>query len=183
LNLLIGFGNKARHGKDTAAQAVIEAAFVDCLEGGRLFKFADSLYEICRIEYGMVEKDASLMQRVGSEMRAKDPDVFVNATFAAIDSFFSAAALVQQPVVAVISDVRYKNEALRIRERGGYLVNVQRLHPGGNPFIAPDRPATHQSELDLDNFDWDFYIKAHTGEVELVERMAVTIFQYVKGLQ
>jgi hypothetical protein len=51
------------------------------------------------------------------------------------------------------ADLRYKNEALAVREAGGYLVRVKRWVPRIK--VAP----THQSERDLldihdDDFDW-----------------------------
>ena len=88
--LIVGFGNKARHGKDTAGEAIVsfyerEAARVRKCYGPRvkspvakLYKFADALYQECREQHGMTEKDAPLLQRVGMSRRQEDKNYWVN---------------------------------------------------------------------------------------------------------
>ena len=185
--LLLAFGNKARAGKDTAGEAVVEH-FInqrDMLKRhygaasnhppAQLFKFAEALYAECREIHGMTKKDAPLLQRVGSERRAENENYWVDKVFAQIDKV--------NPAVAVITDLRYRNEAAAVKARGGYTIQVSRLNPDGTPYVADDRPANHPSEIDLDNYLFDFYIKAYTGEVALVQEQAVTIAEYLKGLQ
>src|SRR5271170_5295271 len=74
MTLIIGFGNKARHGKDGAALAIVDyyndrnllvrncmGYQTKCVNVVRI-GFADALYEIARNEYGMTEKDPALLQ-------------------------------------------------------------------------------------------------------------------------
>ena len=169
MRLLFGFGNKARHGKDSAAQAIQDYARRFSLPEVRIFKFADALYDICRREYGMVGKDAPLLQRIGSERRMIQEDYWLDRLKFTIGSFKG---------IGIITDVRYKNEAAWIRKNGGILVNVSRLNDDGTVFVAQDRPANHPSEIDLDGYDWDAYIKTKTGQEALAAEQALTIFNY-----
>lgn len=174
MTLILAFGNKCRQGKDTAAEAVVDFYdYSDIDIRAEQFHFAEALYEECRELHGMVGKDAPLLQRVGAERRAEDPNYWIDKVFGQIPEYMD---------VAVISDCRYKNEAEAVKAKGGYLINVQRLNRDGSPFVSDDRPADHPSEIDLDDYrGWDFFIKAYTGELPLVEQQAVTIAEYIRS--
>lgn len=185
--LLLSFGNKAQHGKDTAGEAVVEyfnnirsraernynSRFTR--PAAQLFKFADALYDECRTLHGMKEKDASLLQRIGQGRRLENENYWVDKAFAAMTE--------SQAEIAVFSDIRYLNEAEAVWEKGGYVINVSRLNRDGSPFVASDRPSDHISEIQLDDAPFDFFIKAYTGEAALVEQQAITIAEYVRGLK
>jgi len=144
----IAFGNKARQGKDTAAWA-IHRAYPRLT---RVIGFADALKAYCRIEHGMREKDAPLLQRMATQFRADDPEKWIRA----LDH---TAAEAPEPVI-LIPDVRYQNEAAFVQDRDGWLVKVERYNLDGSRYIATDRPADHPSETDLDTFaGWDHTIR------------------------
>ena len=184
--IIVGFGSKARQGKDSAAEAVVlhfqrkahrEKEYygeVKATPTARIYKFAEALYEECRRDYGMQEKDAPLLQRVGSERRAQDPEYWIKKAFEKIKA--------EKVGIAILTDVRYKNEARYVKEQGGMLINVSRLNVDGSPFIADDRPADHPSEIDLDEHNWDFYIRAHSGQQVLVGELAITIVEHIRGI-
>lgn len=183
--LLIGLGNKCRQGKDIAAEAIrdyynrqLELAVKHNLRHrvptAEIFKFAESLYEECRCNHGMIEKDAPLLQRVGTERRAQDPEYWIKRCF---DKIWAT-----KPEIALISDVRYQNEAQFIRQNGGYLINVSRVSLDGTPFISADRPADHPSETELDDYEWDYFIKARSGQSALVGELAITTAAYLWSL-
>jgi len=81
--------------------------------------------------------------------------------------------------VVVVSDTRYTNEAIAMIELGGFNVNVRRLNEDGTQFFDPSRPAGHSSEVELDGWNWDFRIVAKCGENELVKMQAVQILKHV----
>lgn len=171
MRLLIGFGNRARQGKDTAAEAVkhwMTHTGADFPEV-RIMKFASALYDTARKEYGMTEKDAPLLQRIGQERREQNPRYWIDRLFFDNKNFHG---------ISLISDVRYLNEAHEIRSRGGYLINVRRLNEDGTPFITDDRPADHPSETELDGFNWDGYITTKTGQEALTAELAVTMVNF-----
>lgn len=183
--LIIGLGSKARQGKDTAAEAIVqyygaqrERQQRHCPTVTAPFAvrigFADSLYDVARTQYGMKEKDAPLLQRLGAEGRANDSEYWIKSAFMKIRPYHD---------IVVIPDVRYKNEAVYIKDRGGYLVNVTRLNADGTPYVDPSRPADHPSEIDLDNWNWDFSFVVSDGHAALTGELAVTLAEYLRGLR
>jgi hypothetical protein len=183
--LLLAFGHKARQGKDTAGQGVFDyyekkrqlalRHGLRVIPSVGIYRFAEALYEEARRDYGMTEKDAPLLQRIGSERRAQDPEYWVKKVFEKI--------AYDKPHIAVITDCRYQNEVAAVKKFGGYTVKVERLNENGTLYLATDRPANHQSEIDLDNYNFDYYIRAKTGQVAWVEQQAITLAEMLRGLK
>jgi hypothetical protein len=182
--LIIGFGNRARHGKDTAGEAVVEYyqkqnARLAGLYGRhkplnvKLYKFADALYRECREQHGMTEKDPALLQNVGMKRRGEDADYWVKQIDAQLE--------IEKPDMAVITDVRFLNEVRYVRQRRGVSVNVSRLNEDGSRYISTDRDPYHPSETELDGYTWNYFIKAYTGEVALVEQQAIFIAEFERA--
>lgn len=184
--MLLAFGHKARHGKDSAGEAVVE--FYNNQRQGaikhgyylptrhleaRIFKFADELYRVCREEYGMTVKDPSLLQKIGDGRRNEFGETYWIDKLAEKINAFNG--------IAVITDVRYTNEADWIKKQGGHTINVSRLNQDGTPFVTTDRDPHFISEVQLDNYNYDHYIKtksaAETGEI------AITIAEFIRSLE
>lgn len=184
MTLIIGLGSKARQGKDLAAQAILD--YYD--NKSRQFSkhglkpvtrvqrigFADALYEVARNEYGMTEKDAPLLQRIGHERRQQDENYWIKRAFEKI---------LPTTDIVIIPDTRYKNEAVCIKDQGGYVVSVERYNQDGSRFIANDRPANHPSEIDLDDWNFDFRLINSHGHQALLAEQSVTLVEYLRGLQ
>jgi hypothetical protein len=183
--LLLAFGNKARQGKDTAGEAVRDyyqqkrdlalRHGLRVIPSVGLYKFAAALYEEARQLHGMVEKDAPLLQRIGSERRAEDPEYWVKKCFKTITD--------EKPHIAIITDVRYLNEAAAIKAVGGYVIRVSRWTKEGFQYIAEDRPADHPSEVELDDYNFDYEIVAKTGQAAWVAQQAITLANYLQALE
>lgn len=156
---VLGLGYKARHGKDTVAQAIISG-----VSGAVRFSFADDLYAYCRVVHGMTTKDAPLLQRVGVEMREKEPNVWIRAVYAKM--------LDVKPRLAVITDVRFPNEQAFVKALGGKTVKVSRRNEDGSLFVDPSRPADHISETALDDAPWDIHIVARSGDTRSLNEQA-----------
>lgn len=141
--IIIGLGHKARHGKDSAARILIEhyPALV------RRYGFADDLYAVARVTKGMTAKDPVLLQTLGVEYRDRDLNTWIRSLYWKLAT--------DQPRIAVITDVRFRNEAKFIRDQGGLLIRISRLDGDGKPFVDQSRPADHPSETDLDAYPWD----------------------------
>lgn len=157
---ILAFGSKARQGKDSAANHI----HVSCPRNTRIYSFAAALKAFCRVQHGMTIKDPDLLQRVGAEMRQKDPDIWIKVLDAQLNE--------ECPSVALIPDCRYQNEAEWVKARGGKVVRVFR--PG---FVADDRDATHPSETDLDLWPFDFTII--NTSLSALERQALDYFNAV----
>ena len=166
--LIIGFGHRARQGKDTAAMAMLEACSLETQV--RLYGFAEALkLEVryacirCGGQYNLIEswkeagllpewvhfeepKPRTLLQHWGQAKRDKEPLYWVNKLFKTIDE--------HSPDVALITDVRYPNERDFIRSRGGVYVEV--VNTGETDVDVHEHP----SESALDGTDYDFIIRA-----------------------
>lgn len=186
---VIGFGHRARQGKNTAAQAVLESLPIDA--DVHMYAFADALRREVRTacakfggQYALIEawKDAglmpdwvhfedpkprSLLQWWGTDYRrAKDPDYWVKR--------LGQTLAEHKPDVALITDVRFRNEVDFIRSQGGVYIKV--VNTG-----APDvNVHEHPSEAELDNVKPDFWIIA--GTAEECRTKAVDIYRRISAL-
>ena len=150
--LLVGFGNKARHGKDFVASEV----HAHLPRETRLYSFASSLKAVARV-LGMRAKDGPLLQALGTDVfRKLDPDIWVRVLKYQIEE--------EAPKCALISDVRFPNEANYIRNSGGILVKVVRLEKG-RKWVAKDRDPNHPSEIALDSYPFHYTIEAESGDL------------------
>jgi hypothetical protein len=181
--LIIGFGHKARQGKNVAADAIVDyykrkrATYGDLgykIPEAQSIGFATALYEVCRNEYGMMVKDAPLLQRIGMERRSLDPNYWIKRAFAAIKPMTD---------IVLIPDLRFVNEAEYIKAQGGYLIDIKRLNADGTQHIAQDRPADHPSETALDGYNFDFYLTNSHGHQALLAEQAITLVDYLRGLE
>lgn len=172
---LVGLSGFAGVGKDTLAQALEpygfeRVAFADKVKqmalrldpelAGRVAAGAD-LETLKRSSLGV----RAWLQAIGMVVReVLHEDAWVDAVLGSLDPRGRY----------VISDVRFRNEAARIRSSGGLLVRVER--PGFGP--AND----HVSERDLANRDdWDLVVQ-NTGSLEEVGFWARRIVDLVEGV-
>lgn len=156
----IAFIGKARAGKDTAGAHLVQRyrytrlAFADPLKEMALA--VDPLIPLSQGVYGRLSdlvlgvgweyaKDKypevrRLLQRMGQAQRERDSDYWVSIALRSI----AGAAKLNMPVV--VTDCRYRNEALALREAGFLLVRLTRPGTGGD---------SHHSETELDDFAAD----------------------------
>lgn len=180
--IILGFGARAQNGKDTAGEAIKHWYDVQNqllrqhgLQGGtkvHIAKFAGALYDECRTLHGMKEKDPILLQNVGMARRDEDQDYWVKRAF---DSIPKGTNLV------IFTDCRFKNEAARIKAEGGHTIEVVRLNEDGTRYFATDRPKDHPSEVDLDDYNWDYRIVSK--QAALTGELAVTIAEFIRSLE
>jgi hypothetical protein len=167
---LLGFGHKARQGKNTAALAFLELCPIDSNAG--LFAFGEALKKEVKkacLQYGGADKliaawkesglmpdwvhheygkERTLYQWWGTNFRrAQDERYWLKK----IQKTFDAS----RPDVALITDVRFPNEAEYVHSLGGILVKVTRT--AKPDVLVPEHP----SEQALDGYTgWDFELIA-----------------------
>ncbi len=152
--MLIGFAGKARAGKDTAAKFLCDE--YQCLH----YYFAKPIKESIKIMFQLTEEQEhnkevaiepwgisprTMYQRIGTEVgRSLDPNIWVK----------NAEIFVNKNPgrTVVISDVRFSNEAMWIRNRGGVVINIIRKD---SPKITEHG---HASEHGMVEKDYDFTI-------------------------
>jgi hypothetical protein len=112
-------------------------------------------------------KPRTLLQWWGTDYRrAQDPNYWVKRLQETLDR--------DNPEIALITDVRFRNEADTIHKMGGFLVKVTRT-------TKPDvKVPAHPSEQDLDGYKgWDFTIKAAT--IRECHEQAAAIYHKIAG--
>lgn len=167
---VFGFGHKARHGKDSACRIIREQR--GHLYDIRQYSFAEALKrevigmgnqrtlcEMAGLPYDENPplddpllpaphgKQRRLLQWWGTEFRrTQDPDYWVKQTEKRI--------LAERPQIALISDMRFKNEFAMVQNYG-VAVNMQR------PGFVYETGMTHASELELDGAPYNQVISAN----------------------
>lgn len=168
--LIVGFGNKARHGKDTVAGLVHCALPAET----KVYSFGAALKAVARV-FGMKGKDGTVLQALGTEVfRRINPNVWVDVLNEQIDE--------EKPRVALIPDVRFPNEADFVRRSGGILIRVRRLNDSGTLWVARDRDPQHSSEIALDDYPFDLDFSITSGDWDGLRSSARIVTERIKQL-
>lgn len=101
-----------------------------------------------------------LMQKYGQAKRYKDPDHWLNRGIAQVDKI----RRLQPNCVVVFDDVRFPNEADRIREMGGIVVRLVRQDRLEMDQLGVG-PHADTSETALDGYAFDAVLRAGSGEL------------------
>lgn len=168
---VVSISGKRRSGKD------VTASHLDEFER---FKFATEIYdEVYRLGFTPRQMDEHkevlrpIMMAIGDARRHFDADHYPRATMRKIE--------MADPELAVITDLRFRNEAefLRrwARENGVGMTLVRIERPG---FPRRDPADRHQSETDLDHWtDWDLIVNAEEGRIDQLQLAAELIRKMV----
>ena len=174
--LVIGLSGKIGVGKTTAGMLIQQRGLAD-----RLLAFGDPVKDEAARRFGFdlrlayEDKDRiilhqdlpggamsvrRILQWWGTDVRrAEDPLYWVQRMEAWLGQMDAERV--------VIHDVRFREEALWIREVGGRLYQIRPY-----PEWQPGQEAGHRSETDLDDWeDWDGVIQPPYQELDLVAQM------------
>ena len=182
--IIIGFGHRARCGKDSVCQFIIDKFAKE--NGGpyeiKKYSFADELKsevrgrerELCE-QYGVPcnqdsdGKYRELLQFWGTEFRrAQDQEYWVKKLSSRLD--------IELPQIALISDVRYRNEAEWIKDRDGYYIRVER-YKDQQRYLHPGIDHQHSSETELELYpDWFAEIRCDDGAINELRQSAEECF-------
>jgi ABC-type dipeptide/oligopeptide/nickel transport system ATPase component len=139
---VIGIVGRAGHGKDEAAGAICRV-----IPDARRYTFSDAIAIYARIQCGMKKRDPKLLQEIGTGNRDANPDIWASMIYWQIHD--------HKPPLAVITGVRFREEARIIRRIGGTLLRVSRFNPDGTLFVLGDRDETHAAESEVDTIYCD----------------------------
>jgi hypothetical protein len=192
--MLIGLTGKAGSGKDTTYETiyslfndvrpVIRLAFADLLKRSAVSAFSDfpdwkgTAAEIKERGTVKIEVDGKpvceisgreFLQRYGTEAHRHvfGEDFWVDAIFPPLEPL-DFGPFIQSPEIYVVTDVRYDNEAARIREYGGVIWLVER--PGDDI-----EESDHASELGIDEGLIDYLLPNDGSLDDLKDNIAKTI--------
>src|SRR5574343_730126 len=134
---VIGITWRARHGKDTLAIGLLSN-----IPGAERFAFSDGLSAYCRAIGKMTARDPRVLQDEGTRLRNERESVWLDVLYGAIQD--------RAPRIAIVTGVRFPNEARMIRDMGGVIIKVIRYTDDGRLFCASDRDLNHPSEAAID---------------------------------
>lgn len=154
--ILVALGFQSRTGKDTVASILVEGY------GFKRLAFADSLKLACKEIFNFTNEQCFgdkkeevddfwgftpryILQKVGTECLRDvfDKDIWIK----------SLQRKLEPDGKYVISDLRFLNEANKVKSWGGILVNV--IRPERDKISSP----SHESEQDLAGYEgWDYVI-------------------------
>lgn len=187
--ILIGLGAKARQGKNYVANYMQEA-----IPEVKFYSFADELKQYCKEHHDELlpqwqlakqtkqvpaRKDdaiygySAILQWYGTEViRKNSPDHWVRVIADKISK--------DNPSIAIITDVRFPNEAAFIKNHDGWLVEVIRLNEDGTRFYDPNRDKNHASETALDDYaGWDYIILCKSGDLNSLRLKSLGVLKNI----
>jgi hypothetical protein len=175
--LIIGLGHKAKQGKDYVSKYMQESlpSLVQTYSFARELKLyckehhdellarwqlANQTKQVPACKSDPIYGYTRILQWYGTDVARKaNPNVWVEA--------LSSRVAADLPEIAVITDVRFQNEAAYVKENGGYLIEVIRRLPDGSQYLDQDRDPNHPSETALDKYDgWNYIITEKDGNLE-----------------
>lgn len=147
---VIGFVGHAGHGKDEAARIIAKH-----VTGVRRYTFSDAIAIYARLRHGMTVRDPEVLQRVGYMMRETQPAAWIESVYWQIRD--------HNPEIALVTGVRFDDEATMIRSLGGALIRVERYNEDGSEFVATDRPRDHPVERDIPHVHCEGFVRNTSG--------------------
>jgi hypothetical protein len=183
--VLIGLGHKARQGKDYISKYMQEA-LPSLIQ---IYSFARELKLYCKEHHDEllpqwqlanqtkqvpVEKAdpiygfTRILQWYGTDVARKaNPNRWVDALAERVAG--------DNPEIAIITDVRFPNEAAYVKENGGYTVDVVRRLEDGTQYLDPGRDPKHPSETALDDYNFDYIISVRDGDLASLKAKALAV--------
>jgi hypothetical protein len=155
------FSGKARHGKGSASGIIKEIYEQDFGKDSLEINFGDYLKDLARRHFGWDgnkdEKGRTLLQYLGTDVvRKNNPDLWVNTAIGTILGLHTEFDLF------TISDVRFPNEIEKPKKELSSFFDIYSVRVIRTNFITnlTKEQQNHISETALDDYDFDFYLKA-----------------------
>lgn len=161
------FIGHARHGKDTAARAMLKI-----VPGSERFAFSDFIATVARTSGGMTKRDPSLLQQIGYSMRMAKPDIWLDVLHASL--------MDREPEVIILTGLRFPDE-IRMFNSLAPKTTVIRMRRWTDetclvPFVSPDRDANHPVESIINSLKEDAIIDHYEGREDLIHFALRTSF-------
>lgn len=162
---IITISAKSQHGKNLTA-SILKEKLEQQSKKVLIVHYADYLKFICKEYFGWNgvkdEKGRSLLQKIGTDkIRKIDPDFHVSIVAKLINVFANDFDYFLIPDTRFVNELEYlKNNKFNV-----ISLHVERLNFENN--LTPEQKL-HPSEIALDNYKFDYYIKVESGR-EILE--------------
>lgn len=181
-NIIIGISGKVGSGKDTVAHFIKQhdSSFQTKAFAYKLKKIV-SLLAGCDFELTLTQEGKNvyieqfgktvgeMLQEVGTNALRDnfDKNVWINGLFTDLKPGNNY----------IITDVRFKNEADILKQKGAFLVRVNRpINPTAE---KSGRDLTHSSEVDLDDYDKFDAIIENKGTLDELEYAVIKLLEHI----
>lgn len=178
MKLVIGFCGRARHGKDIAALEVrnqLEARGQRCLltsfsahvlaEGVALKLVSSPVRE------KLTPADLKELVRHGHQRRLQAENYWVDKVAETLRGSFAD--------VALVTGVRFQNEAQWLHARYGVLARVTRWDYGRVMYLSNDRDPADPMEAYVEGLNWDYELCAFSGDLPWLRWQARGLANYL----
>lgn len=184
--MLIGLTGNAEHGKNAAADVIVEWVRGNGGTAG-IFEISGMILNEC-VKLGLLppgsvrnqqdkEQNRILMEH-GSNRRSEDPDYWVNGIGGIVPAMRDSGLN-----VAICPNIRFATEGAGIRAEGGTIWLIQRINKDGSKFVSTTRDPNHITEKVVGTWPADYYLSNMDGHGALLEQTVITYFEYVSALQ
>jgi len=155
--MIIGISGKMGSGKDYYADKLLKK-FVNSIK----ICFADQLKVIVATKYNIdikllfgdkTQEHRELLQETGQDERKIDKKIWIKYTNNWIKLYQMRGFK-----YIIISDVRYKNEANYIKQKGGIVIRIHAPKRNLQRLQKENSNGNHISEIDLDDYKFDYTI-------------------------
>jgi hypothetical protein len=166
--IFLALSGKPHAGKDTFANAILNR----WPDETRTYSVSEMICE----ELGVVRsevKDARILQACGSKRRREDPFYWIRKVVAAVER--------ERPAIAIFTNLRLINEVTVVRAYGAVTVRLTRLNENGSLYIAGDRDMNDPLETELDNFQFDYFITAKSGQTSWIAAQAIALVKTLRN--
>lgn len=185
---MIGITGRARSGKDTVASLIFSRCW------GRRYAFADHLKKVVMVKFGLTEEDVNTQKgkdkylsqfgmTVGEVLQKEGTEAtrYVYGSNFWVDRLMNKILMdkvvEEYDFLPIITDVRFDNEALAIKNRGGLVLEVVR--PCGERFVG-GRDPNHASEQPISRELVDFTICNDGTLGQLTDKVFEWVEKYVE---
>jgi len=173
---IIGFSAKARHGKDSSC-LILKRKLEE--QGNKVLIVANANYVKYLVAtyfggtYQRTPENRTLWQKFGTELvRNRQPDFWV-------DTLIDFAKVFGEDYdYFLLSDCRFRNEYTRWMIKGFDVTSVRVKRLGFENDLTPEQ-RLHASETSLDNYNFDYYIKAENG----LDKLEIEIDKFIEWMK
>lgn len=182
MKLVIGLCGRARHGKDLVAaemKSQLAARGLRCFLTAVSQLVFEHAKDCCLITSATraecVPEELAVLVELGHQRRNLDLNFLVDRVAQRVDQSFAD--------VALVTGIRFENEAAWLHQRYGALVKVTRFNPDRTFYLSPDRNPLDPMETTVDRLAYDYELTAFSGDERWLRWQARGLANYLFAMR